>query len=615
MVDLLSARRRVGQTALELPAFGFGSAHLGELYNRVDEADARATLEAAWADGVRFYDTAPWYGRGLSEHRLGGFLRTKPRSEFQLTTKVGRTLHRPKEPARFDRSPWVGGLNFEVNFDYSYDGVMRSYEQALQRLAIDTVDALVVHDLDESFHGETYKDHLKALIDGGGMRALDELKTGGDIQAIGMGINTDHALEAIATRVDLDFALVAMPYTLIDQASLHTGMAACVKRGVSVIIGAPFASGILVTGSGSGAQYRYAKASAGGAGESARTRGGLPDAWRRAAGRCAAIRPRPSRRRLDHPRRGAPERGDAEYRLAARADPCGLLVGSQGSGSDREGCACSGRRLGQADDVLASHARRSLLSARGVSKRFAAVEVLRDVDLDLRQGEIHALLGENGAGKSTFAKIIAGVHRPSRGALALNGRTVDVASPIVAQRLGITLIHQEPISFPDLSVAENLVLGRHDGSPLVARAVGADDARRAGAHGHAGRLDRRLEADAGPFDRRPADGRDRARARLRQPADHHGRADRAAHPEGGRKRCSPSRAGCATRAERSSSSRTGSRKCGRSATGSPSSATAQRLRPRRSTLWTTRDIIRLMIGRPLREYMHKHGRNDRRGGA
>ena len=107
-----------------------------------------------------------------------------------------------------------------------------------------------------------------------------------------------------------------------------------------------------------------------------------------------------------------------------------------------------------------------LISARGISKQFAAIEVLRDVDLDLRRGEIHALLGENGAGKSTFAKILAGVHRPTRGTLALNGQPVEITSPIVAQRLGITLIHQEPISFPDLSVAENLVLGRSDGAPL-----------------------------------------------------------------------------------------------------------------------------------------------------
>lgn len=261
MTITLSTRRRVGSTSLSLPVFGFGSAHLGELYGKVDEADARATLDAAWDGGVRFYDTAPWYGRGLSEHRLGGFLRTKPRNEFQITTKVGRTLYRPRDPQQFDRSPWVGGLNFEVNFDYSYDGVMRSYAQALQRLGIDTVDALVIHDLDKQFHEpELLAAHQKALA-AGGMKALEELKASGDIKAYGMGINNNDALEQIASRLTLDFVLVAMPYTLLDQASLHTGMANCVKRGVSVIIGAPFASGILVTGSGGNAKYGYAAAS------------------------------------------------------------------------------------------------------------------------------------------------------------------------------------------------------------------------------------------------------------------------------------------------------------------------------------------------------------------
>lgn len=108
-----------------------------------------------------------------------------------------------------------------------------------------------------------------------------------------------------------------------------------------------------------------------------------------------------------------------------------------------------------------------LLSARGIAKQFAGVEVLTDVDFDLGAGEVHALLGENGAGKSTLAKIIAGVHRPTRGTIALNGTPVEVPSPIAAQRLGITLIHQEPLSFPDLSVAENLVLGREGGGPLA----------------------------------------------------------------------------------------------------------------------------------------------------
>lgn len=259
MTVTLSTRRRVGRTALELPVFGFGSAHLGELYAKVDEADSQATLNAAWDAGIRFYDTAPWYGRGLSEHRLGGFLRTKPRDQFQITTKVGRTLFRPRDPAHFDRAPWAGGLNFEVKFDYSYDGIMRSYEQALQRLALDTIDALVIHDLDAGFHGDQLAPHEKALRETG-IKALKELKAAGDIQAYGMGINTGEALERTATQVELDFCLVAMPYTLIDQASLHTGMATCVKRGVGVIIGAPFASGILVTGSGAGAKYAYGAA-------------------------------------------------------------------------------------------------------------------------------------------------------------------------------------------------------------------------------------------------------------------------------------------------------------------------------------------------------------------
>jgi D-threo-aldose 1-dehydrogenase len=254
-----SATKQVGATSLALPAFGFGSAHLGELYAKVDEADSRATLDAAWNAGVRYYDTAPWYGRGLAEHRVGGFLRTKPREEFKITTKVGRTLHRPADPKTFDRAPWAGGLKFEVRFDYSYDGLMRSYEQVLQRLGLDTVDALVIHDLDVAYHGDR-QGEFEAQLKDSGIRALEELKKSGDIQAFGMGINTDAALEGIATEVALDFCLVAMPYTLLDQRSLHRGMAGLQKRGVSAIIGAPFASGILVTGSAGPAHYAYGKA-------------------------------------------------------------------------------------------------------------------------------------------------------------------------------------------------------------------------------------------------------------------------------------------------------------------------------------------------------------------
>lgn len=251
--------RRIAQTSLALPVFGFGTAHLGELYAPVPEAQSQATLEGAWEAGVRFFDTAPWYGRGLAEHRLGAFLRTKPRAELQVTTKVGRTLHRPDDPATFDRSPWAGGLRFQVHFDYSHDGIMRSYEQALQRLALDTVDALVIHDLDAGFHGDMQATYVGQL-ESSGIRALEELKAAGDIKAFGMGINNNEALETVPPRVPLDFCLVAMPYTLLDHESLHRGMAALQARGISVVIGAPFASGILATGSKGPQHYAYGKA-------------------------------------------------------------------------------------------------------------------------------------------------------------------------------------------------------------------------------------------------------------------------------------------------------------------------------------------------------------------
>ena len=252
-------RRRIGKTSLSVPVLGFGSAHLGELYGLVTEADSLATIDAAWNSGIRLFDTAPFYGLGLAEHRLGFGLRHRPRRDYVLTTKVGRVLERPFDPPAFKSAMWKGGLPFQHRFDYSYDGFMRSYEQSLMRLGINTVDALVIHDLDGLFHREELGYHKRSLVTSG-IKALEELKRRGEISAIGMGVNTKEAFETIAPIVDLDFVLVAMPYTLIDQASLHTGMAECVKRGVSVLIGSPFASGILVSDSGAAAKYAYADA-------------------------------------------------------------------------------------------------------------------------------------------------------------------------------------------------------------------------------------------------------------------------------------------------------------------------------------------------------------------
>jgi D-threo-aldose 1-dehydrogenase len=256
----LTDRHRVGSTTLELPPMGFGAAHLGGMYHRVSGETAHATLKAAWDGGVRYFDSAPFYGRGLSEHRVGDFLIDQPRDQFLLTTKVGRYFRRPADPKSFDRTPWGGGLNMEIVWDYSYDGVMRSYEQSLLRLGLDSVDALLIHDPEASLASNPDGPRMEDMVRSG-IKALEELKASGQIKAIGMGLNAAPSLLTFAPQVPLDFCIVAMPYTLLDQGVLDTSMQRCLDRGISVIIGAPFASGILVTGSGAGAMYAYGKAS------------------------------------------------------------------------------------------------------------------------------------------------------------------------------------------------------------------------------------------------------------------------------------------------------------------------------------------------------------------
>ncbi|MDB5474011.1 MAG: hypothetical protein JWP99_1314 [Devosia sp.] len=256
----LNQRRPIGDTRLELPALGFGAAHLGGMHEQVPGETAYATLKAAWDGGIRYYDTAPFYGRGLSEHRTGDFLLDRPRDQFVITTKVGRYFRRPDDVSTFDRSPWKGGLGMEIVWDYSYDGVMRSYEQSLLRLGLDTVDALLIHDPEASIHTDEHECRMRDMSTSG-IKALQELKRSGQIKAIGMGMNAAESLTTIAPLVPLDFCIVAMPYTLLEQEAAAVGMQRCVDENIAVVIGAPFASGILVTGPGPGARYRYGPAS------------------------------------------------------------------------------------------------------------------------------------------------------------------------------------------------------------------------------------------------------------------------------------------------------------------------------------------------------------------
>jgi D-threo-aldose 1-dehydrogenase len=257
------ARRRIGQTRFEVGQLGMGGASLGDMREAIPEAQASATIEAAHAAGIGFFDTSPWYGNGKSELRFGHVLRQKPRSSFVISTKIGRVHSRPADPDTWRHPGWVGGLPFEPRFDYTRDAVLKSYEMSLARLGLNRVEALLIHDLDPR-HQKTEEGVARSLGEldtGGGFQALADLKARGEILAIGAGVNHVGMIPRFLERWPIDFFLVAMPYTLLEQEGLDE-LNLCAERGVSIVIGAPYASGILVRGPGPGALYRYAPAKA-----------------------------------------------------------------------------------------------------------------------------------------------------------------------------------------------------------------------------------------------------------------------------------------------------------------------------------------------------------------
>lgn len=256
-----TATRVLGRTGVAVTQLGWGGASAGELYTRVPEESAVATVRKAWDVGIRYFDTSPWYGRGLSELRTGAGLRDRPRDEFVLSTKVGRWLRAPNDPSSFDPKPWAGGLPFQVVFDYTYAGIMRAFEQSQLRLGLLNYDLAIVHDLDLLYHApesrwQAYFDQLVT----GGWRALSELKAAGVIRGIGAGINARGLIPRFLASLDPDFFLVAMPYTLLHQEVLEDEFPASEKRGVGFVIGAVFQSGILASGPVEGAFYDYAPA-------------------------------------------------------------------------------------------------------------------------------------------------------------------------------------------------------------------------------------------------------------------------------------------------------------------------------------------------------------------
>jgi D-threo-aldose 1-dehydrogenase len=232
-------KRKIGRTETTITELGFGSAGLGDLFDLLSEEQAQQTLQAAWDAGIRYYDTAPFYGYGKSEHRLGHFLRQQPRNDFVVSTKVGRVLKPTRNHETFDGGFWRGGLPFDFVWDYSYDGIMRSYEDSLQRLSLSCIDLLLIHDLDfGNFPTESLLNaHLHELATSG-WRALDELRSTGAIKAVGAGINISGMIPRLLDVVDLDMFLVAMPYTLLDQSVLEEEFPRCAERDVGIVIGA-----------------------------------------------------------------------------------------------------------------------------------------------------------------------------------------------------------------------------------------------------------------------------------------------------------------------------------------------------------------------------------------
>lgn len=250
--------RKFGRSGLEVTAFAFGTAPIGNFLREIDEPTADAMIQHAWDAGVRFYDTAPMYGHGLSELRTGHGLRWKARSDFVLASKVGRIL-RPARRSEINFAPWSNAASNAMAFDYSYDGTMRSFEDSLQRLALEHIDILFIHDIDRFTRGDEQPEVFRQAMDGC-WRALEKLRSEGLVKAIGVGVNEwEVCYEALKQR-DFDCFLLAGRYTLLEQESLNDFLPLCVRRNVTVLVGGGFNSGILATGAVPGAKYNYSPA-------------------------------------------------------------------------------------------------------------------------------------------------------------------------------------------------------------------------------------------------------------------------------------------------------------------------------------------------------------------
>ncbi len=258
-------RNRVGRSAVSVSELGLGGTSLGNLYTAVDDGAARRLITAASEAGITFFDTAPCYGAGLSEQRLGTVLPSLDRASFVLSTKVGYALI-PLEEGEDNPSLFVDIPRCRTAYDFSYDGAMRSIEGSLRRLGLDRVDMVAIHDPDETVGIDPAADpyarsHFSEAMNGA-YRALDRLRADGTIGAVGVGMNQWRMLVDFVEAGDFDFVLVAGRYTLLQHDAAPELMDACLRRGVGIVAGGPYSSGILASGAVDGAYFNYAPASA-----------------------------------------------------------------------------------------------------------------------------------------------------------------------------------------------------------------------------------------------------------------------------------------------------------------------------------------------------------------
>ncbi len=244
---------------VKLGPFGFGGAPLGNLFAEIDDAKAVGAVKRAYETGLRHFDTAPHYGHGLSEHRIGEALRRMPRDSFVVSTKVGRLLF-PDATAPSTQHGFSSTLPFIQRTDYSGDGARRSLEFSLHRLGMARIDIAYIHDCDHHAHGADGPRRFKEAMDGA-YPALASLKAEGTISALGLGVNHWETCRDALKHGDIDLFLLAGRYTLLDQSALDELLPACVARGTGIVVGGPYNSGILATGAVAGATFDYQPAS------------------------------------------------------------------------------------------------------------------------------------------------------------------------------------------------------------------------------------------------------------------------------------------------------------------------------------------------------------------